>query len=137
MPGDTDVLVIAWNNTEQRLMNDFNHVVRDEPWLIRAGDLNKLPVGEYELQLQPRQDGKVVDKVVMPLRVVAARPAVVTKPRVEQPAPSQPQTSKKTAEGATRRRLRHQHQPAGPDARAPAVAAEQRPPSPTAERIHF
>ena len=97
MPGDTDVLVIAWNNTEQRLMNDFNHVVRDEPWLIRASELNKLPVGEYELQLQPRQDGRVVDKVVMPLRVVAARPAVVTKPRVEQPVPSEPQTPKETA----------------------------------------
>ncbi len=85
MPAEADVLILAWSNTEQRLMDGFSHVVRDAPWAVRASELNKLPVGEYELQLQPRLDKAVVAKVVMPLRVEPAAPPVLERPRTDVP----------------------------------------------------
>ncbi|MEM7624450.1 MAG: right-handed parallel beta-helix repeat-containing protein [Planctomycetota bacterium] len=64
LPANADVLVLAWSIDQSRLVPGFAHVITDGPFEISAARLNTLPEGRVELQLRPRLNGKIEDKIV-------------------------------------------------------------------------
>jgi hypothetical protein len=51
MPAEADVLVLAWSDEQQQMVNAFAHRLSDGPWQIAAEQLEKLPLGRTQLQL--------------------------------------------------------------------------------------
>lgn len=64
LPGNGDVLVLAWSIDQKRLVPGFAHVFTEGPFEISADKLNALPEGLVELQLRPRLDGNITAKIV-------------------------------------------------------------------------
>ena len=64
LPANGDVLVLAWSIDQNRLVPGFAHVFTQGPFEISAAKLNTLPEGRVELQLRPRLNGKIEDKIV-------------------------------------------------------------------------
>ncbi|MFW6058939.1 MAG: right-handed parallel beta-helix repeat-containing protein [Phycisphaeraceae bacterium] len=54
LPPNSDVLVIAWSHDEQRMVDEFAHVLTEEPWVIESRYLEELPDGRVQLQLVRR-----------------------------------------------------------------------------------
>ncbi|MEL7087813.1 MAG: hypothetical protein AAGL98_05125, partial [Planctomycetota bacterium] len=71
LPVDGDVLVLAWSIDQNQLVPGFAHVLTEAPFEISAGKLNTLPEGRVELQLRPRRDGVIEDKIVNAVTVNA------------------------------------------------------------------
>ena len=60
LPDGGDVLVIAWSDSEQRMVDEFAHTLTAEPWQVSAAQMDKLPAGGVSLQLLSRYDGDTV-----------------------------------------------------------------------------
>ena len=74
LPDNSDVLVLAWSLDRSELVPGFAHTFDGGPFSISASKLNVLPAGRVELQLRPRVNGKIVDKITT---VVTVQPAFV------------------------------------------------------------
>ncbi len=80
LPGNGDVLAIAWSLDEGRLVPGFAEVFSEGPWTISAEMLNLLPQGRNEIQLRPRYNGQITGKVVHALTVSAPTAAELPQP---------------------------------------------------------
>lgn len=60
--GQRDVLVVAWSDEQQAVVQAFSHTVTGSPWRIAPGQLDKLPEGRVNLQLMLRDNGQVIDR---------------------------------------------------------------------------
>lgn len=69
-----DVLVLAWSLSESRLVNEFAFTMERSPWTIPASQMDKLPVGDVELQLITRDANR--DKVIHRMTITAPPPKV-------------------------------------------------------------
>ncbi len=49
-----DILVLAWSDDQQQMVDEFAHTVTQAPWQIAADQLDKLPEGRVQLQLLRR-----------------------------------------------------------------------------------
>lgn len=79
LPSNSDVLVLAWSDREQRMVNQFAHSVRSAPWSIQPAQLKKLPPGRTELQLLLRVDQKLEGRAT---HWIELQPAPAPKPTV-------------------------------------------------------
>src|SRR5690606_31473554 len=58
LPTRGDVLVLAWSDSERRLVSAFAHTMTDSPWQISAAKMDLLPEGRTNLQLIVRENGR-------------------------------------------------------------------------------
>ncbi|MFP4145609.1 MAG: hypothetical protein ACLFV3_10745, partial [Phycisphaeraceae bacterium] len=82
VPSGSAMVVLAWSDGERRMVDEFAHDVRREPWQISAEQMDKLPAGRVSLQVMLELPGgtRVQDdrwiEIVPP--AVQAEPPVVS-----------------------------------------------------------
>ncbi|MEM8737012.1 MAG: right-handed parallel beta-helix repeat-containing protein [Planctomycetota bacterium] len=106
LPAGGDILVIAWSITESRIVPGFAQVFTQAPFQISASKLDLLPPGRVEIQLRPRLNDVIQDKIVHGLAVETpaspapdpATPATPTTPATpDTPNPDAPDSTQNPA----------------------------------------
>ncbi len=67
-----DVLVLAWSDSETRMVNGFAHKVTGSPLVVAASKLDQLPAGRCNLQLMLRHNNAVTSRADLWLDIVPA-----------------------------------------------------------------
>jgi hypothetical protein len=87
LPADGDVVVIAWSNSEQRMIDPFAFTIAsDDAWAIPAAKMELLPAGSTQLQLLVRRNSHAEALVTHNLTIEPAQPDEPESP--VEPAPS-------------------------------------------------
>ncbi|HEX7009389.1 MAG TPA: right-handed parallel beta-helix repeat-containing protein, partial [Phycisphaeraceae bacterium] len=71
MPAGGNVLVLAWSDSQKRMVDEFAHVQMGEPWRIYPSRMNMLPPGRVNLQLLLRVPGQDTVKVTRWIEMVS------------------------------------------------------------------
>ncbi|MCC6682557.1 MAG: hypothetical protein IT445_16780 [Phycisphaeraceae bacterium] len=67
-----DVLVLAWSDSEARMVNSFAHKVTGSPLVVAGSKMDGLPVGRCNVQLMLRHNNAVTSRSDMWLDIVPA-----------------------------------------------------------------
>ncbi|MGB0766129.1 MAG: right-handed parallel beta-helix repeat-containing protein [Phycisphaeraceae bacterium] len=67
-----DILVLAWSDAEKRVVKEFTFPIKAAPWEIPAEKLDLLPLGDTNLQLLIRENGKKRAKVRQNVEILKA-----------------------------------------------------------------
>ena len=87
LPEDGDVVVLAWSDSRQAMVDDFAFTIaKDDAWVIPASRLAILPAGRTQLQLLVRR-GNTAEALIS--HTLTIQPAQPDEPEVPvEPAPS-------------------------------------------------
>lgn len=72
MPAGGNVVVIAWSDTQQKMVDAFAMTLDGDDWRIPASQLDLLPEGETQLQLLVRLDNEIQSIVTHTIQVAPA-----------------------------------------------------------------
>jgi hypothetical protein len=65
LPESGDVLVLAWSQSQSRMVQAFVHGQRAKPWAVQPAKLETLPEGRTQLQLLVREDRQAAQSAVL------------------------------------------------------------------------